>query len=894
MSVAAPSDWRLRLEDRIAHLETPYDEALVAAVRSIPGRLWDRSGGRWSVWLTPDRAWSLLRVVESFPALAEDPEPLAGLRREAGLRPTDRFDLEMVMPKRDGGQCVSLCDDWSDPEIEALIASGDVMRHPAAGRISVVLGHAAAAKVSQLSLRDDVRLSRRLAEQVEILTGSEAESISGDRRDDGRTQVRFGTRKHEVLITTPQGDAFTEALPGATRTGRYRVIAPAEPRVAVALATLLAGDREAMVAPAVSDWLKVATRWAGRVGATQRDGVPVWTVHGNGAPPPKALEQPAVKKLTAPDSWLIEINPAGREALTALLREEPLTRVDQRALRAVEWVEQHPREAPPPALVVLSEDPESGERELVLEELWGIGLAGGFAGLPGARDGRPAVVADAWAPDSIDAWVMEHGVVMDDGARALLDRLLEEHAQAEDLVALSRATEAELHIDGLGGKLMPFQEAGVAYALRRRRAFIADEQGLGKTMQALAAIQHDKAFPAVVVCPASLKLNWEREAGKWLPGRKTVVVSGRKPVDMSGADLIVVNYDVVGAHRARLAALKPQALVLDESHYCKNPVAQRTKAVLELTGALPTDALLLALTGTPLVNRPKELVPQLRILGRLHEFGSGAELERRFGANAERERLHWHLRRSCYVRRLKREVLPQLPDKRRAVVPFDLDNEREYRHAERDLIAWVQEKYSSTDDVSTRVGSALRAEALVKVNALRQLVGTGKLHAAHTWIHDFLASGEKLVVFAAHRAVQRDLMERFPNAAHILGSDSLPERDAQVQRFQSDPEVQLCICSLKVASHGFTLTAASDVAFLELGWTPAEHDQAEDRAHRIGQRDAVTAWYLLAADTIDERMAALIDAKREVVGAVTDGTVPVDASMIDALLESYGKSNAGF
>src|SRR3712207_2751452 len=181
----------------------------------------------------------------------------------------------------------------------------------------------------------------------------------------------------------------------------------------------------------------------------------------------------------------------------------------------------------------------------------------------------------------------------------------------------------------------------------------------------------------------------------------------------------------------------------------------------------------------------------------------------------------------------------------------------------------------------------MRAEALVKVNALRQLVGVGKLHAAHAWIADFLASGEKLVVFAAHRAVQSDLMERFPDAAHILGADTPAERDAQVQRFQSDPSVGLCICSLRVAAHGFTLTAASDGAFLELGWTAAEHDQAEDRADRVGQTDSVTAWYLLAADTIDERMAAVITAKREIVGAVTDGRAPTDESMIDSLLASY-------
>jgi len=887
LSVQITSDWRLRLEDRICHLETPYDEALVAAVRSIPGRLWDRSGGRWSVWLTPDRAWSLLKLTEHFPQLAADPEPIDGLKREAGLRTHERYDLELVMPRRDGAHCLSLCDDWPDPEIEAIVARHEVFRHEAAGRISVVLGHAAAHDVERLSRRDDVRLSRRLAEHIEILTGSAADSIAGERRDEGRTAIRFGSRRHEVLITTAQADKFAAELPGSTRTGRYRVVAPVNTPVAIALAKLLGGDREANVAHAVADWLKVATRWSGRIGASEREGVPVWTVSGNGAPPPTALEDPAFT-LVGTDYWACPINGEGRAALMALLREEPLTRVDMRAQRSLDWAEQNPDEPPPPAMLFVTEDEESGERELVLEELWGIGLAAEFAALPGARDGRPAVVADAWSPDYVDHFVRENDVRLDDRAQELLHELLVEHAEAEELVQLSQATEADLDLPaGLGGELMPFQAAGVRYALRRRRAFIADEQGLGKTVQALVAMECEEAYPAIVICPASLKLNWEREANKWLPRRSTVVVSGRKAVDLSGKDIVIVNYDVVAPHVRRLAALRSKTLVLDESHYCKNPGAQRTKAVGELAEALRPDAMLLALTGTPLVNRPKELVPQLRILGRLAAFGSGAELERRFGANTERERLHWHLRRTCYVRRLKKDVLPQLPAKRRAVVPFDLSNEREYRHAERDLRAWIAERFSSSEELRSRVDSAMRAEALVKVNALRQLVGTGKLHAAHVWIEDFLASGEKLVVFAAHRAVQRDLIERFPDAAHVLGDDTPPERDAQVRRFQSDPSVQLCICSLKVAAHGFTLTAASDVAFLELGWTPAEHDQAEDRAHRIGQTDSVTAWYLLAADTIDERMAALIDSKREVVGAVTDGRVPVDAPMIDALLAGY-------
>ena len=886
LAVQVTSDWRLRLEDRICHLETPYDEALVSAVRAIPGRLWDRSGGRWSVWLTPDRAWSVVRLTEQFPQLAADPEPVDGLKREAGLRSDERYDLELVMPRRDGPHCLSLCDDWRDPQLDALVSGHEVIRHPAAGRISVVLGHATAHEVEKLSRRDDVRLSRRLAEHIEILTGSAADSIAGAQRDEGRTSLRFGSRRHEVLITSAQADSFADAVPGATRTGRYRVVAPVNTPVAIALSKLLARDRDALVANPVADWLKVATRWSGRVSATERGGKPVWTVSGNGAPPPEALSADAFT-LVGTDYWATPVSAAGREALMQLLREEPLTRVDMRAQRSLDWAEQHPDEPPPPALLMVTVDEESGERELVLEELWGIGLAAEFAALPGARDGRAAVVADAWAPDYVDAFVRDNDVRLDDAAQSLLQELLVEHAEAEELVALSQATHAEVDLPPLGGELMPFQAAGVRYALKRRRAFIADEQGLGKTVQALAAMEAEEAYPALVICPASLKLNWEREANKWLPNRTTAVVSGRKAIDLDGVDIVIVNYDVVGPHVRRLAALRARTLVLDESHYCKNPQAQRTKAVAELAAALRPDALLLALTGTPLVNRPKELVPQLRILGRLGAFGSGAELERRFGAGTERERLHWHLRRTCYVRRLKKDVLPQLPAKRRAVVPFDLSNEREYRHAERDLRAWISERFSSSEELKSRVDSAMRAEALVKVNALRQLVGVGKLHAAHAWIADFLTSGEKLVVFAAHRAVQRDLMERFPDAAHILGDDTPAERDAQVQRFQSDPDVALCVCSLRVAAHGFTLTAASDVAFLELGWTPAEHDQAEDRAHRIGQTDSVTAWYLLAADTIDERMAALIDSKREVIGAVTDGRAPVDQSMIDSLLASY-------
>ena len=185
-----------------------------------------------------------------------------------------------------------------------------------------------------------------------------------------------------------------------------------------------------------------------------------------------------------------------------------------------------------------------------------------------------------------------------------------------------------------------------------------------------------------------------------------------------------------------------------------------------------------------------------------------------------------------------------------------------------------------------------RAEALIKMTALRRLAARGKLDAALTWIDDFAESGERLVVFAHHREIQAAVIERFPECARIVGDDSMDEREANVRRFQADDGPELCVCSLGVASHGFTLTAAANVAFLELDWTPAKHDQAEDRVHRIGQAESVTAWYLLANETIDERIATLLAEKRDVVDSVTDGGGGTGASIADALIGGYAAEQA--
>ena len=406
-------------------------------------------------------------------------------------------------------------------------------------------------------------------------------------------------------------------------------------------------------------------------------------------------------------------------------------------------------------------------------------------------------------------------------------------------------------------------------------------------MQALAALESDGAFPAVVVCPASMKLTWERESLHWLPDRSVTVLDGRAATgwtDEAGeAEIVVLNYDILEAHLERLVARHPRAVVFDESHYVKNPGAARTKAALELAGRMPDDALRLALTGTPVLNRAEELVSQLRVLGRLRDFGSGARLTRRFRAAGSDDRLHWNLRADCYVRRTKQQVLPQLPAKRHDTVPVLLSNEQEYRLAEQDVIAWLQSQPLDLRTIDAKVAAALRAEQLVRLNNLRQLAATGKLPTALAWIDDFMASGEPLVVFAEHIAIQRAVLDRFPGAVHILGSDSAQGRQQAVDSFQAEEGPQLIVCALKAASQGITLTRASNVAFLELDWTPARHDQAEDRLHRIGQDSAVTAWYLLAPDTIDETMVELLQRKRGLIDAVTDGQIHDEQRLVDAV-----------
>lgn len=433
---------------------------------------------------------------------------------------------------------------------------------------------------------------------------------------------------------------------------------------------------------------------------------------------------------------------------------------------------------------------------------------------------------------------------------------------------------ADIKVEGLNPEfeLRPFQKAGVKYAVAKKRTFIADDQGLGKTIQAIATVQHEKAYPVLVACPAAVKIHWEREFKKWVPGVTTYIIQGRKNTQLPEVDVYIINYDILSANQESLDTIPFKAVVFDESHYLKNSKAIRTKAAK----ALATKAnIRLLLTGTPVTNRPKDLISQLEILGQLEQLGGfwgfvnkycGAK-RTRFGLDingaTNLDELNKNLRTNCFVRRKKEDVLKELPDKQITVIPVDISNKAEYQAAENDLYEWIKER-----EGAGKAMAAIMAEALVKMNTLRRLVGLGKIEVAKNWIKDFLETGEKLVVFAHHREVIMQLADEF-NADVIIGGQSDEERQRIIDDFQNNLNTKIVICSIKAAGVGITLTAASNILFVEQSWTAADHAQAEDRLHRIGQKNAVNCYYLVDENTIDAYLRGIIEDKAEIFKKVT-------------------------
>lgn len=477
---------------------------------------------------------------------------------------------------------------------------------------------------------------------------------------------------------------------------------------------------------------------------------------------------------------------------------------------------------------------------------------------------------------------------------------------------------SQLKLNDLRKKLYPFQEEGVAFLeARKGRALMADEMGLGKTIQAVAWLHlHPELRPAIIVCPAHLKLNWEREIKEILPGKQKIqAIFGTNTSQPLTGEIIIINYDILpnsyeklrdSAGRKRykeikrtgwvdfLIDLKPKVLIIDEAHFCKSSSAYRTKGVRKLARKCEH---VIAISGTPIVNRPIEGFNIIQMVDKtifpdfwkyIHRYCNAKHTS--FGWDysgaSNQEELNKKLQ-SVMIRRKKQDVMKDLPDKVYSYVPMEINNAAEYEKAEDNFLDYLRQ--TKGQKVAQK---AQNAEHLVKVEWLKQLAVKGKLPQTIKWIRNFIDEGGKLIVFAVHKTVIEALMKEFKGAAvKVDGSVSGPDREMAVRQFQNEEKIKLFIGNIQAAGTGLTLTAASSVAFLELPWTSGELVQAEDRCHRIGQKNSVSIYYLLAHNTIEIKIAELLDKKREVLDAVLDGKKVKDSALLTDLIKSYVPEN---
>ncbi len=453
-----------------------------------------------------------------------------------------------------------------------------------------------------------------------------------------------------------------------------------------------------------------------------------------------------------------------------------------------------------------------------------------------------------------------------------------------------------INITGLKGELRPFQQQGVQFIQNHNgRAILADEMGLGKTIQVLAWLQLNLSIrPVIIVVPASLKLNWFKEIKLWMSESERnniTIISGTKVNTEIHSNIIIINYDILSEWYAYLITLRPQVLVLDEVHAIKNNAAKRTKAAKKLSKAIPN---VIALSGTPIVNRPIEFYNAINLVNPhilpnywefVHKYcgakhnGFGWDLS---GATNTQE-LHQLLITSVMLRRKKADVLKDLPDKVYSYIPMSINNRTDYHKAEHNFVEFIRNQKGVI-----AAEKASSAQALVEIETLKQLAVQGKLIQAVDWIREFIESGEKLIVMAVHKFVIDFLMKEFDKiAVKIDGSVSQANRQIAVDSFQENPNIKLFIGNIKAAGVGITLTAASNIAFLELPWTPGELIQAEDRPHRIGQKNSVTVYYLLAAGTIEEKIVRILDRKKIILDAVLDGIETEQNSLLFELMKTY-------
>lgn len=453
--------------------------------------------------------------------------------------------------------------------------------------------------------------------------------------------------------------------------------------------------------------------------------------------------------------------------------------------------------------------------------------------------------------------------------------------QQERVAVVQKKTDTDITIKGIKGDLYPYQKVGVEFLIESGgRAIISDPPGLGKSLQALAYIAHQNFTRSLIVAPASVKSSWVKEVKKWTK-MSYVEIDSKTNLSKVPADvqLWIINYDILKKHLDTLLKTRFDVVVSDECHMVKSRSAMRTKALMSIAKHVPHVVLL---SGTPLLSRPIEMYTLLNMVdpktwNNWYEFtrkycgGHQGRFGYETGGATNTEELHARIKRH-FIRRQKKDVLTQLPPKVRVDVPVELEPSirKQYDTAEDDLVTYLF-KYKGKQPAE--VAKVVAAEQLAKLNILRQLTALGKIPTAIDLIESTLEAGEKILVFSSFMEPLRQLQEKYADqSVMITGETPVQERGAIVTKFQEDPNTKIFFGGIKSAGVGITLTAASNVLFLDYAWNPADMQQAEDRIHRPGQEAAsVNIYQLHAEDTIDEKLLKLLKHKQVIFDKVIEG-----------------------
>lgn len=486
-------------------------------------------------------------------------------------------------------------------------------------------------------------------------------------------------------------------------------------------------------------------------------------------------------------------------------------------------------------------------------------------------------------------------------------------AEIKPFEELLSRKDIELLMDGLSLLKKPrsYQMDYLYYAINHGNHVNGSSVGVGKTLSSIFYAEILDLFPCMVVCPASVKSGWLREWKETNPNRRVSVISTTSPAEDFDADVLVINYDILGRRtekngktsiEIRLDGMKKKTfslIIADEIHFLKNRKSIRSKTFKKLTGK---SSAIIGLTGTLIMNRPSELLNILALIGRLKEIAPDDPYHHYFferycnmketffgmdltGASNIKE-LNDLLTKCCYFHVSKRDALKELPPVTENMVECEITNKKAYKAAEEDLLEFIFNHFKDEE----RVEKAARAEFLVKMNLLKQLSLEGKVKAIKKWIEEWLEANEddKLLVFGSHSTILKDIQKFFKNSLLVIGETTGKKREKVLSDFASDPSKRLLFANIGCLGTGVDglQKVCSNMAILELPPRPSDLVQVIGRLERSGQENPVTIQYLLSSSTIDKDLWEMLKNKKSVTDMLNKGFED-DSSL--TILKSYGE-----